>query len=127
MVEVDFRWDGFAEPFLIEVNPRFWAGLFHTVESGVDFPWMLYELAVTGHTVADEVSQQGDNGTGAFLILLQLRDALNHGVGAVPHEAVHEGMNAGLLPQVALPEGQLLLRKGREIGHCHFGVLVDER
>jgi predicted ATP-grasp superfamily ATP-dependent carboligase len=48
VAEIDFRWDGAAEPRLIEVNPRFWAGLFHTVESGVDFPWMLYELAVTG-------------------------------------------------------------------------------
>jgi hypothetical protein len=48
VVEVDFRWDRSAAPHLIEVNPRFWAGLFHTVESGVDFPWMLYELAVTG-------------------------------------------------------------------------------
>ncbi len=48
VVEVDFRWDGAGAPFLIEVNPRFWAGLFHTVESGVDFPWLLYELAVTG-------------------------------------------------------------------------------
>ena len=83
------------------------------------------ELAVTGHTIADEVSQQGDNGTGAFLVLLQLRDALNHGVGAVPHEAVHEGVNAGLLPQVALPKGQLLLGQGREIGHCHFASLSE--
>jgi len=48
VVEADFRWDGAGDPFLIEVNPRFWAGLFHTVESGVDFPWMLYELAVSG-------------------------------------------------------------------------------
>lgn len=48
VVEVDYRWDGAREPVLIEVNPRFWAGLFHTVASGVDFPWMLYELAATG-------------------------------------------------------------------------------
>jgi predicted ATP-grasp superfamily ATP-dependent carboligase len=48
VVEADFRWDGGGDPLLIEVNPRFWAGLFHTVESGVDFPWLLYELAVTG-------------------------------------------------------------------------------
>jgi predicted ATP-grasp superfamily ATP-dependent carboligase len=48
VAEIDFRWDGSSAPYLIEVNPRFWAGLFHTVESGVDFPWMLYELTVTG-------------------------------------------------------------------------------
>ena len=59
VVEVDFRWDGVAEPFLIEVNPRFWAGLFHTVESGVDFPWMLYELAVTGQVITPAAPKLG--------------------------------------------------------------------
>ena len=49
VAEIDFRRDGAAEPCLIEVNPRFWAGLFHSVETGVDFPWMLYELAASGH------------------------------------------------------------------------------
>lgn len=48
VAEIDFRWDGEAEPWLIEVNPRFWAGLFHSVETGADFPWMLYELAAFG-------------------------------------------------------------------------------
>lgn len=59
VVEVDFRWDGVGAPFLIEVNPRFWAGLFHTVESGVDFPWMLYELAVTGKVTTPAVPKLG--------------------------------------------------------------------
>lgn len=48
VAEIDFRWDGASEPWLIEVNPRFWAGLFHSVETGADFPWMLYELAAYG-------------------------------------------------------------------------------
>lgn len=48
VAEIDFRWDGLQTPQLIEVNPRFWAGLFHTVESGVDFPWLLYELTASG-------------------------------------------------------------------------------
>lgn len=59
VVEVDFRWDGTSDPFLIEVNPRFWAGLFHTVESGVDFPWMLYELAVTGRVATPAAPKLG--------------------------------------------------------------------
>lgn len=59
VVEVDFRWDGAAEPYLIEVNPRFWAGLFHTVESGVDFPWMLYELTVTGQVTTPAAAKLG--------------------------------------------------------------------
>jgi predicted ATP-grasp superfamily ATP-dependent carboligase len=51
IVELDFRWNPAVgtEPLLIEVNPRFWAGLFHSVESGVDFPWLLYQLVVEGH------------------------------------------------------------------------------
>ncbi len=51
IAELDFRWDGTAEmePLLLEVNPRFWAGLFQSVESGIDFPWLLYQLTVTGH------------------------------------------------------------------------------
>lgn len=51
IAELDFRWDGTAamQPLLLEVNPRFWAGLFQSVESGIDFPWMLYQLTVTGH------------------------------------------------------------------------------
>lgn len=52
--EIDYRWAGekTADPSLIEVNPRFWAGLFHSVDSGVDFPWLLYQQA-TGIHVED--------------------------------------------------------------------------
>lgn len=50
VAEIDFLWDGDenSEPVLIEVNPRFWAGLFHSVKSGVDFPWLLYQLFAFG-------------------------------------------------------------------------------
>ncbi|TVQ23549.1 MAG: biotin carboxylase [Spirochaetaceae bacterium] len=50
IAELDFRWDGRpgSQARLLEVNPRFWAGLFQSVDSGIDFPWMLYQLAVTG-------------------------------------------------------------------------------
>jgi predicted ATP-grasp superfamily ATP-dependent carboligase len=53
VAEFDFLWTGDADatPALIEVNPRFWGGLFQSVESGIDFPWLLYELCVRG-TVA---------------------------------------------------------------------------
>ncbi|WP_158918655.1 ATP-grasp domain-containing protein [Caulobacter sp. S45] len=59
VVEVDFRWDGTGQPYLIEVNPRFWAGLFHTVESGVDFPWMLYELVTAGQVTTPATPRLG--------------------------------------------------------------------
>jgi len=52
--EIDYRWTGKLEdaPSLIEVNPRFWAGLFQSVASGVDFPWLLYRQ-VTGDPVLE--------------------------------------------------------------------------
>lgn len=50
IAQIDFRWSGNPEDkaYLIEVNPRFWAGLFHSVKSGVDFPWLLYQLSAHG-------------------------------------------------------------------------------
>jgi len=51
VAELDFRWEGTPEtqPQLIEVNPRFFGGLIQSVESGWDYPWLLFELAVKGH------------------------------------------------------------------------------
>jgi predicted ATP-grasp superfamily ATP-dependent carboligase len=48
VAEIDFRWDGTDAPYLIEVNPRFWGGLAQSVESGWDYPYWLYRLAVDG-------------------------------------------------------------------------------
>lgn len=46
VAQVDYRWTGEADdaPQLIEVNPRFWAGLFQSIASGVDFPWLLFQM-----------------------------------------------------------------------------------
>ena len=51
VAELDFRWEGTpeAQPQLIEVNPRFFGGLIQSVESGWDYPWLLFELAAQGH------------------------------------------------------------------------------
>jgi len=51
VAELDFRWEGTPEtqPKLIEVNPRFFGGLIQSVESGWDYPWLLFQLAVQGH------------------------------------------------------------------------------
>lgn len=48
--EIDFMWDGNENttPMMIEVNPRFWSGLDHSVKSNVDFPYQLYQLFVEG-------------------------------------------------------------------------------
>lgn len=53
-----FSWHGLAhvefiltkknQPFLLEVNPRFWGSINQAVQSGVDFPYLLYLMAVDG-------------------------------------------------------------------------------
>lgn len=44
MVEFKVSCDG--TPYLIEVNGRFWGSLQLAIDSGVDFPWLLYQLAI---------------------------------------------------------------------------------
>jgi predicted ATP-grasp superfamily ATP-dependent carboligase len=37
-----------GEPKLLEVNPRFWGSLNHAIVCGVDFPYLLYTMAMEG-------------------------------------------------------------------------------
>jgi predicted ATP-grasp superfamily ATP-dependent carboligase len=37
-----------ATPYLLEINPRFWGSLQLAIDAGVDFPWLLYQLATGG-------------------------------------------------------------------------------
>ncbi|MDZ4690456.1 gamma-glutamyl-gamma-aminobutyrate hydrolase family protein [Terricaulis sp.] len=72
VAEIDFRWSGDAKdaPKLIEVNARFWAGIFHSIESGVDFPWLLYAQTV-GLPVEEEPEAEVGSTTkttGAWLL-----------------------------------------------------------
>jgi predicted ATP-grasp superfamily ATP-dependent carboligase len=49
VAEVEFMvdpMDGKAK--FMEINPRFWGSLHLSIISGVDFPWLLYRLAVDG-------------------------------------------------------------------------------
>jgi len=44
---VEFKWDaGENRPKLIEVNARFWGSLNLPIKAGVDFPFLLYQLAL---------------------------------------------------------------------------------
>ena len=53
-----FKWRGIAmieykvtsdkKPYLMEINPRFWGSLPLAIASGVDFPYMLFRMAVDG-------------------------------------------------------------------------------
>jgi predicted ATP-grasp superfamily ATP-dependent carboligase len=47
--EVEFRIDPRdGKPTLMEVNPRLWGSLFTGIVAGVDFPYMLYRMAMDG-------------------------------------------------------------------------------
>jgi len=52
MVEFKVSEDG--QPYLMEINTRFWGSLQLAIDAGVDFPWLLY-LITTGHDI-DEVN-----------------------------------------------------------------------
>lgn len=61
VAEIDFRWSGEANdpPKLIEVNARFWAGLYHSIASGVDYPWLLYQLTAYGSFAENPAAEIG--------------------------------------------------------------------
>lgn len=42
---VEFRVAADGTPYLMEVNGRFWGSLQLAIDCGVDFPWLLYQLA----------------------------------------------------------------------------------
>jgi len=46
VAEVEFIIDKGGVPRLLEINPRFWMPLNLAIQSGVDFPYLLYQLAV---------------------------------------------------------------------------------
>ncbi len=46
---VEFKLDSRTkEPILMEINPRFWGSLNQAISSGVNFPYLLYTMAVEG-------------------------------------------------------------------------------
>ncbi|GAB4195892.1 MAG: hypothetical protein Tsb002_28840 [Wenzhouxiangellaceae bacterium] len=61
VAEIDFMWDekDDSTPLMIEVNPRFWAGLDHSIKSDVDFPYLLYRLFVDGEVETDSEAEVG--------------------------------------------------------------------
>lgn len=79
IAQVDFMWNGQdTKPYVIEVNPRFWAGLFQSVQSGVDYPWLVY-LLYSGqplpHPPKPEIGKQTK--LPAVWLLSVLRESMN--------------------------------------------------
>lgn len=83
VAQLDFRWSGKAEdePHLIEVNARFWAGIFHSVESGVDFPWLLYQQTIGAEPDRDEAEIGAVTKTSGAWLLAAIEDV----AGSDPH------------------------------------------
>lgn len=49
VAEVEFMVDcRDGQPKFMEINPRFWGSLYMSMLAGVDFPWLLYRLAMEG-------------------------------------------------------------------------------
>lgn len=44
---VEYKVSGDGSPFLMEVNARFWGSLQLAINVGLDFPWLLYQLATS--------------------------------------------------------------------------------
>jgi len=56
---VEFKVDlASGVPYLMEVNGRFWGSLQLAIDAGVDFPWLLYQLATTGAVPPDSRSYE---------------------------------------------------------------------
>lgn len=45
---VEFKMGNNNKPILMEVNPRFWGSLNQAIQSGVDFPYLLYNMVLDG-------------------------------------------------------------------------------
>lgn len=43
---VEFKVSSDGTPYLMEVNARFWGSVQLAIDAGVDFPWLLYQLAI---------------------------------------------------------------------------------
>ncbi len=46
-------------PYLIDINPRFWGSLIQAIASGVDFPYLVYRIAIDGDVAPVESFRDG--------------------------------------------------------------------
>lgn len=75
---VEFRIGSDGQPYLMEVNARFWGSLQLAIDAGVDFPWLYYQL-LSGDRVAPVTEYEVGRRLRWFLgdvdnLLIQLRD-----------------------------------------------------
>jgi len=124
IAQLDFRWSGGPQdaPQLIEVNARFWAGIFHSIESGVDFPWLLYRQTV-GEDVAgeDDVEIGATTKTSGAWLLAAIEDVAAsdphfNAAAAAWREAKQNIKSADLL--AAFEKAGVALKQGLSVGHA---------
>lgn len=57
---VEFKVSENGTPYLMEVNTRFWGSLQLAIDAGVDFPWLLYQVACGEHPATVDHYQTGN-------------------------------------------------------------------
>ncbi len=82
---VEYRVTPDGKPYLMEINTRFWGSLQLAIDSGVDFPWLLYQIA-TGVPVDSVDDYQTDQRLRWLLgdldrLYLVLKDSRTYGAG----------------------------------------------
>ncbi len=77
IVQFDFMWDKKHKPYMIEINPRFWGGIFQSIESDIEFPWLLLKLTL-GEELADDIT--ASIGTQSKIPLLWMVPALQDAI-----------------------------------------------
>ena len=83
VAEVEFRLDPRDNtPKLMEINPRFWGSLCVAVKAGVDFPYLLYKIAMDGDAAATFNYKLGVKGRyleqEVFYMASLIRDSLSN-------------------------------------------------
>ncbi|MEQ8192075.1 MAG: ATP-grasp domain-containing protein [Candidatus Eremiobacterota bacterium] len=57
---VEFKLDKISgKPYIIEVNPRFWGSINQAISSGIDFPYLLYQLEFQNEKNKDYTYKKG--------------------------------------------------------------------
>ena len=126
------------------MNPRFWGGLIQAVESGWDYPWLVFQLATTGKIdLGSEQRMDIKTETPVLAFLATLQDmshsergdtALKKGWATAKSEfrdgskraglkALLKGLKTGLDPLARLKEAQRVLSDHK---HNIYDVLSKE-
>lgn len=125
VAEFDFMWNGEAEtkPAMLEVNTRFWGGLFQSVESGIDFPWLLYKLTFLGEV---ECANEPKIGTKTKLPALWLFSAVNEIMNS-DEETRARIEEKGKAAIDAFKQGQMLkgMQEGFDSVSAYLGSVLD--